>query len=38
MESLKKWAKENPVIALAAVIIVATIVYSLFFGSADVPA
>ena len=38
MESLKNWVKENPVIALAAVIIAATIVYSLFFGSPDVPA
>jgi preprotein translocase subunit SecE len=38
MESLKTWAKDNPVIAIAAVLIVATIVYSLFFGSADVPA
>ena len=38
MESLKSWAKENPIIAIAAVLIVATIVYSLFFGSADVPA
>ena len=38
MESLKSWAKDNPVIAIAAVLIVATIVYSLFFGSADVPA
>ena len=37
MESLKSWAKENPVIAIAAVLIVATIVYSLFFGSADAP-
>ena len=38
MESLKNWAKENPMFAIAAVLIVATIVYSLFFGSADVPA
>ena len=38
MESLKTWAKENPMIAVVAVIIAATIVYSLFFGSADVPA
>lgn len=38
MESLKSWAKENPVLAIAAVLIVATIVYSLFFGSPDVPA
>ena len=38
METLKNWAKENPVIAIAAVLIAATIVYSLFFGSADVPA
>ena len=38
METLKSWAKENPVMAIAAVLIVATIVYSLFFGSADVPA
>jgi len=38
MESLKDWAKEHPVIAIAAVLIVATLVYSLFFGSADVPA
>ena len=37
MESLKSWAKENPVIAIAAVLIVASIVYSLFFGSADAP-
>jgi len=37
METLKNWAKENPVIAIAAVLIVATIVYSLFFGSADAP-
>jgi hypothetical protein len=38
MESLKNWAKENPVLAIAAVLIIATLVYSLFFGSADVPA
>jgi hypothetical protein len=38
MESLKNWAKANPVIAVAAVLIVATIIFSLFFGSADVPA
>jgi preprotein translocase subunit SecE len=38
MESLKDWVKEHPVIAIAVVLIVATIVYSLFFGSADVPA
>jgi hypothetical protein len=38
MESLKSWAKDNPILAVAAVLIVATIVYSLFFGSADVPA
>ena len=38
MESLKNWAKENPMFALAAFLIVATIVYSLFFGSPDVPA
>ena len=38
MELLKNWAKENPVIAIVAVLIAATIVYSLFFGSADVPA
>ena len=38
MESLKIWVKENPVIAIAAVLIAATIIYSLFFGSADVPA
>ena len=38
MESLKSWVKDNPVIAVAAVLIVATIIYSLFFGSADVPA
>jgi len=38
MESLKSWAKENPMIAVVAVLIAATIVYSLFFGSADVPA
>ena len=38
MESLKSWAKDNPILAIAAVLIVATIVYSLFFGSADVPA
>tara|TARA_R110002110_G_scaffold228870_1_gene444300 strand:+ start:617 stop:733 length:117 start_codon:yes stop_codon:yes gene_type:complete len=38
MESLKSWAKDNPILAIAAVLIVATIIYSLFFGSADVPA
>ena len=38
MESLKSWAKDNPILAVAAVLIVATIVYSLFFGAADVPA
>ena len=38
MESLKSWAKDNPILAVAAVLIVATIIYSLFFGSADVPA
>jgi len=38
MESLKSWAKENPMFAVAAVLLAATLVYSLFFGSADVPA
>ena len=38
MLTLKNWVKENPVIAVAAVLIVATIIYSLFFGSPDVPA
>ena len=38
MESLKNWAKENPMFAVAAVLLAATLVYSLFFGSADVPA
>ena len=38
MESLKSWAKDNPILAIAAVLIVATIIYSLFFGSAVVPA
>jgi preprotein translocase subunit SecE len=38
MELLKSWAKDNPVIAIAIVLIVATVIYSLFFGSADVPA
>jgi len=38
MESLKSWAKDNPVIAIAVVLVVATLIYSLFFGSADVPA
>ena len=37
MESLKEWAKEHPVIAIAAALILATLAYSLFFGSADVP-
>jgi preprotein translocase subunit SecE len=37
METLKSWAKEKPVIAIAVVLIVVTLVYSLFFGSADVP-
>ena len=37
MESLKSWAKDNPVIAIAVVLIVATLIYSLFFGSADAP-
>ena len=37
METLKNWVKENPVIAIAAFLIAATIVYSLFFGSADAP-
>jgi hypothetical protein len=32
MESLKSWAKENPMLAVAAALIVATLVYSLFFG------
>ena len=38
MESLKSWVKDNPVIAIAVILIVATLIYSLFFGSADVPA
>jgi hypothetical protein len=38
MESLKSWVKDNPVIAIAVVLVVATLIYSLFFGSADVPA
>ena len=38
MESLKSWVKANPVIAIAVVLVVATLIYSLFFGSADVPA
>jgi hypothetical protein len=37
MESLKNWAKENPLFAVVAVLLAATLVYSLFFGSADVP-
>jgi hypothetical protein len=37
MESLKSWAKDNPILAIAAVLIVATIVYSLFSGSPDAP-
>ena len=38
MESLKDWVKEHPVIAMAVVLILATLIYSVFFGSADVPA
>ena len=38
METLKTWAKSKPFLAVVAVLIVATVVYSLFFGSADVPA
>ena len=38
MLTIKNWAKDNPVIAIAVVLIVATLIYSLFFGSADVPA
>jgi hypothetical protein len=38
MNILKTWIKENPAIAVVAVLIAATIVYSLLFGSADVPA
>jgi hypothetical protein len=37
METLKNWAKSKPILAVAAILIVATIVYSLFFGSPDVP-
>ena len=37
MESLKNWAKENRILAIGAVLIVATIVYSLFSGSPDAP-
>ena len=38
MLTIKNWVRENPVLAIAAVLIVATIFYSLFFGSADAPA
>ena len=38
MLTIKNWAKENPVMAIAVVLIVATLIYSLLFGSADVPA
>ena len=38
METLKDWAKSKPFLAVVVVLVVATIVYSLFFGSADVPA
>jgi hypothetical protein len=38
MEALKNWAKANPAIAVAAALIVATIIFSLLFGSPDVPA
>jgi preprotein translocase subunit SecE len=37
MENLKSWAKSKPVLAIAVVLVIATIGYSLFFGSADVP-
>tara|TARA_B100000470_G_scaffold202260_1_gene174991 strand:+ start:1023 stop:1139 length:117 start_codon:yes stop_codon:yes gene_type:complete len=37
METLKNWAKSKPILAVAAVLIVTTLIYSLFFGSADVP-
>ena len=37
MESLKDWAKEHPVIAIAAALILATLANSVFYGSADVP-
>ena len=37
METLKNWAKEKPVITIAVVLIVVTLVYSLLSGSADVP-
>jgi hypothetical protein len=38
MLTIKNWAKDNPVIAIAVVLVVATLIYSLLFGSADVPA
>jgi hypothetical protein len=37
METLKNWVKSKPFLAVVAVLAIATIVYSLFFGSADVP-
>jgi hypothetical protein len=37
METLKSWVKEKPVIAIAVVLIVVTLVYSLLSGSPDVP-
>jgi hypothetical protein len=37
MESLKDWAKEHPVMAIAVTLTLVMLVYSLFFGSADVP-
>ena len=36
MLTIKNWAKDNPVIAIAVVLVVATLIYSLLFGSADV--
>jgi hypothetical protein len=37
METLKNWVKSKPFLVVVAALAIATIAYSLFFGSADVP-
>ena len=37
MESLKSWAKSKPFLAVVVVLVVATIVYHLFFPGAPSP-
>jgi FlaG/FlaF family flagellin (archaellin) len=37
MENLKSWAKSKPVLAIAVVLVLATIIYSLFFPGSPLP-